>query len=85
MGSSESKEQKFEEKTIDSNGNVNNNIVIQEAKDTHEQVLLNERMLFATYMLIGFEVIKLAIYMYTQCRSRIKKKNSAKTSGKSPA
>lgn len=85
MGSSESSEQKFEEKTVDSTGHVNNNIVIQEAKDTHQQVLINERMLYAAYVLIVFEVIKLAIYMYTQCKSKLKKKYGATASKKSPA
>lgn len=77
MGSSESTEQKFEEKTVDSTGHVNNNIVIQEARDTHQQVLLNERMMYATYLLVLFEVIKLSIYMYTQCKGKLKKKYAA--------
>lgn len=82
MGSSESTEQKFEEKAVDTMGHVNNNIIIQEAKDTHQQMLTNERLLFATYMLIVFEIIKLVIYMYTQCRGKLKKKYAA---NKSPA
>lgn len=76
MGSSNSSEEKFEEKIVDSNGQVNNNIVIQEAKDTHNQVLINEKMLMAAYALIAFEVIKLFIYLYTQYCAKMKKKYS---------
>lgn len=74
MGSSNSSEQKSEERTIDSNGQVNNNIIIRQAEDNHQQVLINEKMLYATHTLILFEVIKLAIYLYTACRNKLKKK-----------
>lgn len=76
MGSSESKEEEIniEEKTIDSMGLVNNNIVVQTARDAHHNVGLNEKMLIATYLLMLAEIIKLGIYMYTQCRKMMKKK-----------
>lgn len=46
-----------EQKTIDANGNVNNNIIIREANDTHQQMLLNEKLLVATYLLVAAEII----------------------------
>lgn len=78
MGWFSSSEENFEEKTVDSTGHVNNNIIIQEAKDTHEQVLINEKMMLATYLLVFAEVVKLCIYLYTQWRSNIKKKYTPK-------
>lgn len=41
-----SSEERVEEKTIDSNGQVNNNIVIQEARDIHSQLQYNEKLLY---------------------------------------
>lgn len=78
MGSSESSEQKTEEKMVDATGQVNNNIIIQEAKDTHLQMLLNEKLLMASYILIGFEIIKLMVYVYTQYQNKMKKKYAKK-------
>lgn len=74
MGGSQSSEPTFEEKTIDSAGNVNNNIVIQEAKDTHHQVQLNEKLLVATYILVFAEMMKLIIFVFSQWRNSMKKK-----------
>lgn len=79
MGIFGSSEETNEEKTVDSTGHVNNNIVIQEARDTHSQMLINERMLWATYILVTAEVIKLGIYLFTQWRNAIRKKYSKST------
>lgn len=69
-----SEETKVEEKTIDSSGHVNNNIIIQEAKDTHHQMIINEKMLIATYALCFFETIKLLIYTTSAFKRYMKKK-----------
>lgn len=73
MGFFGSSEERVEEKTVDSNGHVNNNIVIQEARDIHSQMLYNEKLLYATFILVVFEVIKLAIHLFNSYRKRIKK------------
>lgn len=74
MGWFGSSEEETEIKTVDSNGNINNNVIIQEAKDTHSQMLIGERLLCATYILVGAEVIKLGIYLFTCLRRAFKKK-----------
>lgn len=53
----------MEEKAIDTSGHVNNNIIIQEAKDTHNQLIINEKLFYATCLLVAFEVIKLIVYI----------------------
>lgn len=73
MGSSESKEE-TEVKTVDSNGNINNNIILQEARDTHSQMVIGEKLLFATYLLVMFETIKILIYIIQSFRKMLKKK-----------
>lgn len=73
MGIFGSSEENIDQKTIDTNGQVNNNIVIQEAKDTHSQLLVNSKLLYATYALVGFEIIKLATYMFASYTKRMKK------------
>lgn len=75
MGLFGSSEESVEQKTIDTNGNgqVNNNIVIQEARDTHSQLLVNEKLLYATYALVVFELIKLSTYLFTTYRKKMKK------------
>lgn len=77
MGSSTSSEQ-VDEKVVESNGQVNNNVIIQEAKDTHNQLLVNEKLLYATYALIVFEIIKLAIYLLSAYRRKMKKAFASK-------
>lgn len=74
MGGSSSSEENIEDNGIDSLGHVNNNVIVQTAADTHTQVGLHERLLMATYILVMAELTKLAIYVYTQWRSKIKKK-----------
>lgn len=80
MGIFGSSEEVNNEKTIDTAGNVNNNIVIQqqEAKDVHNQLMLNQKMLIAAYFLVFFEVVKLIIYSYTQFRKNLKKRYADK-------
>lgn len=73
MGSSQSAEE-TEVKMVDTNGNVNNNIVIQEARDTHSQLLIGEKLLYATYVLVLAETIKLAIYLFHSLRKMLKRK-----------
>lgn len=74
MGIFGSSEENVEQKTVDSSGHVNNNNIIQEAHDTHSQMLTNEKMLLATYILVAAEVMKFAIYVFTQWRSSIKRR-----------
>lgn len=67
-----SDETKVEEKTIDTNGQVNNNIIIQEARDTHQQMILNEKLLTATYVLCLLEIVKFIMYCIGAYRRHIK-------------
>lgn len=61
-----SSEDSQEETMIDSTGHVNNNIIIEEARDTHHQALLTGKLVYGTYILIGIELVKLAICVYGQ-------------------
>lgn len=79
MGWFSSSEETNEEKLVDSNGHVNNNIIIQEAKDTHHQSIITERLLFATYALIGLEIIKVVICSYGMWKRQLKKRYVEKT------
>lgn len=72
--SSDEENSETESKMVDSNGHVNNNIIIQEAKDTHLQLLANEKLLFATYMLVIAEILKLGLYIFQAVRRTLKKK-----------
>lgn len=74
MGWFSSSEENNEETMIDSTGHVNNNIIIQEARDTHIQATLSEKLLFATYMLVALDIVKLAICSYNTWKRQIKKK-----------
>lgn len=73
MGSSQSSEE-TENKAVDSNGNINNNIILQEAWDTHSQMVINEKILLATYALVIAEIMKLGIYLFHAFRKTLKKK-----------
>lgn len=73
MGIFGSSEENNEMKTVDSTGQVNNNIVIQEAADTHHQMITSEKLLFATYLLVFFEIIKLIVFGFTAFKRKIKK------------
>lgn len=77
MGFFGSSEENIERKTVDTNGNINNNILIREADDTHHQMILSEKLLFATYLLVGAEVIKLIIYAFSSAKRMMKKKYAA--------
>lgn len=74
MGIFGSSEEEVEIKTVDTTGNVNNNIIIQEARDTHTQMIIGEKLLFATYLLVAAECIKLAVYAFQSCRKMFKKR-----------
>lgn len=69
-----SDEQIVEEKTVDMNGNVNNNIIIREAQATHLLLMNSERLLIATYLLVFLEIVKLSICFYQSIRRGMKKR-----------
>lgn len=79
MGWFSSDEETNEEKVIDSSGQVSNNIIIQEARDTHHQAIISEKLLFATYTLIGLEIIKVIICSYGMWKRQLKKRYAEKT------
>lgn len=74
MGVFGSSEESNEIKNVDSTGMVNNNIILQEAKDTHDQLAISERLVFGTYILIGLETIKIAVCLISAYRRHIKKR-----------
>lgn len=74
MGNFGSSEENLDQKVVDITGQVNNNIVIQEAKDTHEQVKINERMITTMYLMCIIEMIKLGVYIYHRFKKSLKKK-----------
>lgn len=78
MGWLGSSEEKTEQKTVDTTGQVNNNIVIQEAEDIHQQVAMSEKLLFATYLLVGAEIIKLCVYLFVALKKHFKKRYQTK-------
>lgn len=59
---------------VDSNGQVNNNIIIQEAADIHDQTQISERVLAVMYIMCVLEIIKIGIYIYNSFVKRMKKK-----------
>lgn len=76
----DSSEEDVETKTVDSNGNVNNNIIIREANDTHSQMLIGEKMLIATYLLVAAEILKLGFYLFNGFKRTLKRKYQSTTS-----
>lgn len=80
MGWFSSSEENIENETknIDATGHVNTNIIIQEARDTHHQVLIGEKLLTATYLLVGAELLKLGIYIFQTFRKMMKKRYEPK-------
>lgn len=74
MGIFGDSEESVEIKTVDSNGQVNNNIIIQEAKDMHSQMMLSEKLVFGTYVLIGLEVVKISICLFSAFKRYMKKR-----------
>lgn len=65
-----------ETKMVDTNGQVNNNIIIQEAADIHDQTQNSERLLMVMYFTCILEVIKIGLYVYNCFTKRMKKKYS---------
>lgn len=74
MGIFGSSEETNEEKMVDSNGNVNNNIIIQEAHDTHDTMKMNQRMLNVMYLMCSIEIVKLGLYIFCRFKKSLKKK-----------
>ena len=85
MGWFGSSEETNEEKLVDSNGHVNNNIIIQEARDTHTQTALTEQLLVGTYILITLEAVKLAICVFNMWKRQIKKRYNNNNDRNPPA
>lgn len=77
---SSEKEENNEQKTVDSSGHVNNNIIIQEANDTHRQMLTNEKLLIATYFLCGVELLRLFLFAFHSYKKNMKKKYKSRES-----
>lgn len=68
-----SEEQQIEEKAIDSTGHVNTNIIVQEARDTHHQMVISQQLLNTTYALVIIETIKLCLCLFNAYKKKIKK------------
>lgn len=66
MGITESKE---ETKAVDSNGNVNNNIVIQDPVPVH-----NKDIIVVLYLICAIKIVELIIFLYKFHSNRLKKK-----------
>lgn len=66
MGSSDSKE---ETKTVDSNGNVNNNIVIQDPVPIHSKDIS-----VVLYIICAIKIFELIIFLYKFHSKNLKKK-----------
>lgn len=73
-----SDEENIDTKMVETTGSVNNNIIVQEAADTHSAMMSTERLLFATYLLVGSEILKLSIYIFHVIRKHLKKKYTNK-------
>lgn len=74
FSSEESSEEEVASNAVDSNGQVNNNIIIQEAKDTHSQLKMSESLLYATYFICLCELAKLCMYLYISHTKKLKKR-----------
>lgn len=64
------------QKQIDATGNINNNVIIQEAHDVHEQLKLNEKVVNLMYAMCALEIIKFGMYIYCKFIRKMKKKYS---------
>lgn len=78
MGWFGSSEEETEIKNVDTTGQVNNNVVIQNARDNHHQVLLDEKILFATHLLVAMKVLEMLIYAFHSLRKAFKRRYSKK-------
>lgn len=75
MGIFGSSEEKVDQKTVESTGQVNNNVVIQQqARDVHTQAELNVKMLYTMYCMCAIEIFKIGTYLYVKFKKNIKKK-----------
>lgn len=74
MGIFGSSEETNNQKAVDSNGQVNNNIIIQEAKDVHQQLLLSEKVMCVMLLMCGMEIIKFGMYLYAKFTRKMKKR-----------
>lgn len=84
MGIFGSSEESIENKAIDTNGQVNNNLIIQqEAHDTHDSMIYTEKLLVASYIMIGLEVFKIGFWLFGALKRNIKKKYQEKRGSKS--
>lgn len=79
MGIFGSSEERRDEKMVESTGHVNTNIVIQEARDTHDQLKINEKMLMTMYLMCFIEIIRLGIYLFCNFKKSLKKRYAPKT------
>lgn len=77
MGLFGSSEEVNNQKTIDSNGQVNNNIIIREANDVHQQLLLSEKLMCIMYVMCGLEIVKFGMFVYCKFIRKMKKKYSS--------
>lgn len=64
-------------KTIDTNGQVNNNIIIREADDIHEQLKLNQTAVTLMYVTCVVQLLKFGMYIYCKFVGKMKKKYSS--------
>lgn len=75
MGIFGSSEEKVDQKTVESTGHVNNNVVIQQqARDVHTAAELNVKMLYTMYFMCAVELFKIGTYIYVKFRKNLKKK-----------
>lgn len=75
MGGMSSKEYHIDEKVVDANGRINNNVII---RGTHTIMEVNERILIAMYFLCVMKVIELAIYGFNAYKKALKKRYGIK-------
>lgn len=62
---------------LDNNGQINNNIIIQEARDTHDQLRLSEHLVYATYFICLCEAVKIVTFLYNAHKKKIKRRYQA--------
>lgn len=79
MGWFGSSEERDESKLVDTNGQVNNNVIIQEARDVHDSRRSNEQMVMLMYFMCGLEIVKCAMYIYCKFVRKMKKKYTTRT------
>lgn len=75
MGLTSSKEYHIDQKVVDENGRINNNVII---RSRHNAMIINEKILITMYFLCVIEVIKLAICGYNAYKRALKKRYGIK-------